>query len=67
MRSRFVVSEALRQSWREHCAGTGDREMKKQPAPQPMKKTAPRTAPSGKKGAPDMTYGGKPLGPKGDC
>lgn len=41
--------------------------MKKQPAPQPMRKTAPRTAPSGKKGAPDMTYKGKPLGPKGRC
>lgn len=39
----------------------------KQPKPKPMAKTSPRTAPSGKKNAPSMTYGGKPLGPKGKC
>lgn len=39
----------------------------KQPKPTPMKKTTPKTAPSGKKNAPDMMMGGKPLGPKGKC
>ena len=63
MRSRFVVSEAMKQAWRDHCAQPGDDDMKKNPPPQPMKKTHGQTAPSGKKGAPDMTYGKKPLRP----
>lgn len=33
----------------------------KQPKPAPMKKTHERTSPSGKRTAPDMKYGGKPL------
>lgn len=41
--------------------------MKKQPPPQTMKKTEPKTSPSGKRAAPDMTYKGKQLGPKGYC
>ena len=41
--------------------------MAKQPPPKPMTKTSPKTSPSGKAKAPDMTYNGKPLGPKGHC